>query len=127
MKWLKLLFVLLGLALGGLFLVQNESLLQQQLAVSLRLPLLHITSSDPAGVRLDVMLVIAFAGGFLIALTLGIWRRARSALLVRRLRRQVDRLEGELELAVPPAEHLPGAAAARVPGADSSASGMDRP
>jgi hypothetical protein len=86
---LKMLLLALVAACAVLFWLQNASLLAQPLPAVLRLPLIEVRPFPPDGPRIDVLLVLAFAAGYALAYGLGIVRRIRAALEIRRLRRQV--------------------------------------
>ncbi|RMF12456.1 MAG: LapA family protein [Candidatus Dadabacteria bacterium] len=80
--------------LGVWFWVDNLATLAQPVAIRLRLPFVELVPFPP-GPRIDLLLGLAFVAGFVLAWSLGAWRRFRSALEIRRLRKQVRDLEAQ--------------------------------
>ena len=82
--------ILVALA-GVWFWYDNIALLSKTVPINLRLPFVEIRPMPPHGPRIDVLLVIAFAGGFLLAYILGMMRRVRSAVQIRQLKKELKK------------------------------------
>lgn len=76
------------LLLGGLFLWENHALLDARLPVVLRLPLVEIRPLPPQGPSVMLMLVAAFTAGAVLMYAVGLPKRVRTALELRKLRKQ---------------------------------------
>ncbi len=89
MNILKLTGALVLGAAAVLFFLQNQALLADHVPVVLRLPLVEIRPMPPLGPSIGVMLAIAFAAGFGMAYLLGLMRRFKSALTIRKLKKEL--------------------------------------
>jgi len=89
-KWALLVALLL---IAVLFVWQNQDLLSQRLPVVLQLPLVDVQPLPPDGPRIDQLLVAAALSGFFLGYLLPLLGRLRTALEVRRLRREVAALQ----------------------------------
>lgn len=98
MRALKWILLLGSTGLMVLFLLQNRGVLATPLPLELRLPLVTLRPTSPEGMRADLALALALAGGFALGYGLGVVRRVQATMEIRRLRRRVKD-----SLAMPPA------------------------
>lgn len=96
MRFLKTLLVIVGLVVGALFLLQNQSVLSHRLPVRLQLPLVELLPFPPDGPRIDVMLMLAFGIGGFVGWTWTAAQRVRRMLELRRLRRRLTDAEARI-------------------------------
>ena len=106
--------------LGVWFWIDNLATLAQPVAIRLRLPFVELTPIPP-GPRIDLLLGLAFVAGFALAWSLAAWRRFRSALEIRRLRKQVRDLEAKPSRPVPAPSSVPATPPASNPDRSDSA------
>lgn len=89
---MRFLLTLLFVAVVAWFWYDNAGLLAQQVPLALRLPFVELRPLPPEGPRIDVLLIIVFLSGFLLAYGFGLANRIKSMLKIRQLNRQLQKV-----------------------------------